>query len=35
MTGSFESGLLFLAGSSALGALTVFLLGIGRCEMSR
>ena len=35
MTGSFESGLLFLAGSSALGALTVFLLGIGRREMSR
>ena len=35
MTGSFESGLLFLAGSSALGALTVFLLGIGRRETPR
>jgi ACS family tartrate transporter-like MFS transporter len=32
MTGSFESGLLFLAVSSAGGALTVFLLGIGRRE---
>ena len=35
MTGSFESGLLFLAVSSALGALTVFLLGIGRRETPR
>jgi ACS family tartrate transporter-like MFS transporter len=32
MTGSFESGLLFLGVSSAGGALTVFLLGIGRRE---
>jgi ACS family tartrate transporter-like MFS transporter len=32
MTGSFESGLLFLGASSASGALTIFLLGIGRRE---
>jgi MFS transporter, ACS family, tartrate transporter len=32
MTGSFESGLLFLGVSAAAGALTVFLLGIGGRE---
>jgi ACS family tartrate transporter-like MFS transporter len=33
MTGSFESGLLFLAASSAAGALTIFLMGVGRPEV--
>jgi MFS transporter, ACS family, tartrate transporter len=32
VTGSFESGLLFLGASSAGGALTIFLLGVGRRE---
>jgi ACS family tartrate transporter-like MFS transporter len=32
VTGSFESGLLFLGASSAGGALTIFLLGLGRRE---
>ncbi len=32
LTGSFESGLLFLGVSAAAGGLTIFLLGIGRRE---
>jgi ACS family tartrate transporter-like MFS transporter len=33
MTGSFESGLLFLGASAAAGALTIFLMGVGRPEV--